>query len=199
MKSFQDLKKHEITSICDYLRRPSKSATEDLQRRKVLYEFDIVKQTKTNQSNGKYLSGPLGEAIIRLYFEKQNQVYIPHPSQVVYDDEVEGRVIIRPDGKLNLIAEAKLRLWVEGKMRAYCSTGTANAKIHGVPEKYCHIGKLMLFLLADDEHMYNRRWYKLRRQEIPPANKCEEYHMLGDLEVLHSIVLGTEVADVLQS
>ena len=71
--------------------------------------------------------------------------------------------------------------------------------IHGVPEKYCYIGKLMLFLLADDEHKYNRRWYKLRRGESIPANKCEEYHVLGDLEVLHSIVLGTEVANVLES
>ena len=58
---------------------------------------------------------------------------------------------------------------------------------------------MILFLMADDEHKFNRRWTKLRRGEVKPSNKSEEYHMLGDLEVLDSIVLGTEVAKVLKN
>ena len=73
-------------------------------------------------------------------------------------------------------------------------------KISGVPQKYAPIGgKLILFLMADDEHRFNRRWTKLRRGEVKPSNKSEEYHLLGDLEVLDSIVLGTEVAKVLKN
>lgn len=194
MRTYYDLSKQEINLICDYLRNPSVSAASDKVRRKILYGLDIVKQTKTNTTNDKYLSGPLGEAIVTLYFDKLDKLYIPHPPQVTYHDEEEGQIIIRPDGLHGL------DIWTEAKMRAYCSVGTAHSKIHGVPEKYCYIeGKLMLFLLADDEHRYNRRWYKLRRGELNPKNKCEEYHILGDLEVLHSIVLGTEVANVLES
>lgn len=196
MKSFDQLKEYEITLICDYLRTPSKSAAEDAQRRKELYELDIVQKTKTNQTNQKYLSGPLGEAIVRLYFEKLDRLYVPKPRQITYENAEQEIVTLRPDG-LRVISD--LNVWVESKMRSYFSDGTAHEKIHGVPEKYCHIGKLMLFLLADDEHKYNRHWYKLRRGEANPNNKCEEYHMLGDLEVLHSIVLGTEVANTLES
>lgn len=193
MRDYFNLSKSEVSLICDYLRNSSTSSEHDKMRRKALYDLDIVKQTKINKTNDKYLSGPLGEAIVKLYFEKLDRLYIPHPPQITYNDEVEGEVIIRPDGLYSV------DVWVESKMRAYFSAGTAHSKIHGVPEKYCHIGKLMLFLLADDEHKYNRRWYKLRRGEIKPKNKCEELHVLGDLEVLHSIVLGTEVANVLES
>jgi len=195
MRNYSDLTSKEISLICDYLRNPSFSATQDKERRKILYGLDIVKQTKTNTTNDKYLSGPLGEAIVTLYFDKLDKLYIPHPPQVTYNiDKEEGEVIIRPDGLYGI------NVWVESKMRAYHSVGTAHSKIHGVPEKYCHLGgQLMLFLLADDEHKYNRRWYKLRRGELEPKNLCEKYHILGDLEVLHSIVLGTEVADILES
>jgi len=196
MKSFDQLKEYEINLICDYLRRPSKSAAEDKQRRKELYDINIVKQTKTNKANGKYLSGPLGEGIVRLYFDKIDKIYIPKPPQITYENAQQEIVNLRPDG---LHIKTDLDIWVEAKMRSYFSDGSAHEKIHGVPEKYCHIGKLMLFLLADDEHKYNKHWYKLRRQEATPSNKCEEYHMLGDLEVLHSIILGTEVANTLQS
>ena len=196
MRSYHDLSAIEISSICDYLRNPSTNAKEDKKRRKQLYELDIVKKTKTNQTNGKYLSGALGEAIVRLYFDKFDKIdrlYIPKPPQMRYFNSDEEMVLLRPDGLHNV------DIWVESKMRSYFSDGTAHEKIHGVPEKYCHIeGKLMLFLLADDEHKYNKRWYKLRRGEVTPKNKCEELHMLGDLEVLHSIVLGTEVANVLE-
>lgn len=195
LRDFKDLKKEEVQLICDYLCLPSTCAKHDNQRRKELYDLNIVKKTKKNQENGKYLSGPLGEAIVRLYFDKLGILYIPHPPEVTYYDEVEGKVTIRPDGGLL----NGLNIWVESKMRAYHSAGTASSKIHGVPEKYCEIGKLMLFLLADDEHKFNRRWYKLRRNEVKPKNKCEEYHILGDLEVLHSIVLGTEIANILQN
>ena len=196
MRTYHDLSKQEINLICDYLRKPSKSAAEDAQRRKELYDIDIVQKTKTNQTNQKYLSGPLGEAIVRLYFEKIDRLYVPKPPQITYENPEQDIITLRPDG-LHIVGD--LNVWVESKMRSYFSDGTAHEKIHGVPEKYCYIGKLMLFLLADDEHKYNRRWYKLRRGESIPANKCEEYHVLGDLEVLHSIVLGTEVANVLES
>lgn len=195
--TYEDLKKEDIGLICDYLRTPSTCAEQDRQRRKELYDLNIVKKTKTNQANGKYLSGPLGEAIVSLYFDKIDRIFIPKPPQVKYFNTDEELVIIRPDG---LHVRGDINIWIESKMRSYFSDGTAHEKIHGVPEKYCHLeDKLMLFLLADDEHKYNKRWYKLRRGEATPKNKCEEYHMLGDLEVLHSIVLGTEIADVLES
>jgi hypothetical protein len=196
MKSYDQLKEYEINLICDYLRRPSQSAAEDKQRRKELYDINIVKQTKTNQANQKYLSGPLGEGIVRLYFDKIDRIFIPKPPSVTYENSEQESITLKPDG-LHILSD--INIWVEAKMRAYFSDGTAHEKIHGVPEKYCHIGKLMLFLLADDEHKYNKHWYKLRRQEIAPVNNCEKYHTLGDLEVLHSIILGTEVADILQS
>ncbi len=196
MLKFENLKEHEIVLICDYLRRPSFSAEDDKQRRKELYELNIVKKTKTNESNEKYLSGPLGEAIVELYFDKLNKLYISKPPEKKYFNGNGDLIRIRPDG-LRIIGD--LDVWVESKMRAYFSDGTAHEKIPGVPEKYCEIGKLMIFLLADDEHKYNKYWYKLRRGEAKPKNKCQEYHILGDLEVLHSIVLGTEVAKVLES
>lgn len=194
MRPYHDLSKQEVAIICNYLRNPSTSKEDDYARRKELYELRIVKKTKTNQTNGKYLSGPLGEAIVRLYFDKIDRLFIPKPPEIHYFNNDEELVILRPDGLHNV------DVWVESKMRAYFSEGTAHEKIHGVPEKYCHIeGKLMLFLLADDEHRYNKRWYKLRRNEEKPKNKCEEYHVMGDLEVLHSIILGTEVANILES
>jgi hypothetical protein len=197
-RNYQDLNKEEIQLICDYLCIPSTSAEQDIIRRKKLYELNIVKRTKINQSNDKYLTGPLGEAIVSLYFDKIDRIFIAKPPQVKYLNDNNEHVIIRPDG-LHIYPPVDFNIWVESKMRAYLSNGSANEKIHGVVEKYCHLNdKLMLFLLADDEHKYNKRWYKLRRGEASPNNKCEEYHMLGDLKVLHSIVLGTEVANILQ-
>ena len=42
------------------------------------------------------------------------------------------------------------------------------------------------------------RWSKLRRKEIKPMSKSEEYHLLGDLLVIEAIIYGTEVAEVLE-
>jgi|694.fasta_scaffold39420_3 hypothetical protein len=196
-KEYNELEEKDIDLICDYLLNPSTNANQDKQRRKELYDLNIVKKTKTNETNQKYLSGPLGEAIVRLYFDKIDKIFIPKPPEVKYFNSQKELIVLRPDG---LHVRGEYNIWIESKMRSYFSDGTAHEKIHGVPEKYCHMhGKLMLFLLADDEHKYNKNWTKLRRGEILPQNKCEEYHMLGDLEVLDSIVLGTEVAKVLKA
>ena len=193
MKSYSDLSSQDIELICDYLENPSKDAVDDYNRRKELYAIGIHKKTKTNENNGKYLSGPLGEGIVRIYYEKLGLEFQKPPQQTYIEEDSQKEIILRPDGKVE-------NSWIEDKMRAYYSTGTANEKISGVPQKYAPIGgKLILFLMADDEHRFNRRWTKLRRGEVKPSNKSEEYHMLGDLEVLDSIVLGTEVAKVLKN
>lgn len=194
MKSYFDLSSQDIELICDYLENPSKDAADDYSRRKALYAIGIHKKTKTNENNEKYLSGPLGEGIVRIYYEKLGVEFQKPPQQTYLEEDSKKEVILRPDGKFDV------NKWVEGKMRAYYSPGTASEKISGVPQKYAPIGgKLILFLMADDEHKFNRRWTKLRRGEVKPSNKSEEYHMLGDLEVLDSIVLGTEVAKVLKN
>lgn len=199
MKSYSDLSSQDIELICDYLENPSKDSANDYSRRKALYAIGIHKKTKKNESNGKYLTGPLGEGIVRIYYEKLGVEFQKPPEQTYIEEDSQNKVILRPDGKV-YVAGTPLHRWVEDKMRAYCSTGTAAEKISGVPQKYAPIGgKLILFLMADDEHKFNRRWTKIRRGEVKPSKKSEEYHMLGDLEVLDSIVLGTEVAKVLKN
>ena len=196
MKSYSNLSAQDIELICDYLENPSKDAADDYSRRKALYAIGIHKKTKKIESNGKYLSGPLGEGIVRIYYEKLGVEFQKPPEQkyIEEDGDSQKEVILRPDGKVYVTK------WVEDKMRAYYSKGTAHEKIPGVPQKYAPIGgKLILFLMADDEHKYNRGWTKLRRGEVKPSNKSQEYHLLGDLEVLDSIILGTEVAKVLKS
>ena len=84
-------------------------------------------------------------------------------------------------------------------MRRYHSPGTANEKIPNVPRKYKPLGgKLILILMADDEHKFNIPWTKLCRKEIEPEDEIDLNWQKADLAVLEKIILGTEIAEVLE-
>ena len=149
---------------------------------------------KKGGTNSKFLTGPLGEGIVRLYYEKLNIPYIDKVPYQKYVDKFGEEKKMKPDG----LIDGKVKNWVESKMRAYCSEGTANEKIPSVPRKYKPLGgKLTLFLMADDEHQFNKEWYGICRGEIKPQDEIEENWKKADNSVLDKIVLGTEVANIL--
>ena len=192
--NYSQLNIKEIDLICDYLRNPSKSKIEDKSRRKKLYEIGFHRITKTSETNGKFYTGPLGEGIVRLYYQKLDIPYIDKVPKQRYVDKLGEEKNIKPDG----LIDGKVKNWVESKMRAYQSEGTANEKIPSVPRKYKPLGgKLTLFLMADDEHQFNKEWYGICRGEIKPQDEIEENWKKADNSVLYKIVLGTEVANIL--
>ena len=82
--------------------------------------------------------------------------------------------------------------------------GTANEKITNVVRKYKPLteqtgNKLILFLIADDEHKFNREWAKLCRGEIEPSDEIDRKWLEADTAVLEKIIYGTEIANVLDS
>ena len=52
--------------------------------------------------------------------------------------------------------------------------------------------------MADDEHKYNIPWTKLCRKEIEPEDEIDLNWQKADLAVLEEIILGTEIAEVLE-
>ena len=87
MKSYFDLSSQDIELICDYLENPSKDKFDDYNRRKNLYAIGIHKKTKTNENNEKYLSGPLGEGIVRIYYEKLGVEFQKPPQQTYLEED----------------------------------------------------------------------------------------------------------------
>ena len=191
-KNYSELHKEEINLICDYLKVPSKSIEEDEQRREELYKIGFIHvKIQTNEKK----TGPLGEGIVRLYYEKLNIPYIHNPSWVKYVDNFDKQKKMRPDGLIG----SKEKNWVEVKMRAYRSQGTAHEKIPSVPWKYRFLGSnLTLFLLADDEHKYNRDWSKILRGEIKNISDIEKLFIKANHTILKEVIYGTEVANTLE-
>tara|TARA_Y100001936_G_C16050453_1_gene657479 strand:- start:321 stop:929 length:609 start_codon:yes stop_codon:yes gene_type:complete len=202
MKTFFELTSEEIYLICDYLTNPSsgkngkEGSANDRERRKRLYDIGIHKRTDKNESNNKFLTGPLGEGIVRIYYEKLKVSYDSSPENPSYTNRVGENKRLMPDG----VIFGPPKIWVESKMRAYYSSGTANEKIPNVPRKYKPIGgKLILFLMADDEHTFNKEWSQICRGDIEPLDEIEENWRKADTAVLEQIIYGTEVANILAS
>lgn len=188
-KKYSDLTTKEITLICDYLKKPSTDEAQDKKRFKKLKEI-----LTPNASKG----GPVGEAIIEIYYEKLGKVYDSSPGKQSYVNKLGKKVGIMPDGCLK---DSKAKsYWVEVKVRRYKSNGTAHEKIPNVPIKYRPIGgKVILFLLADDEHQFNREWTAICRGEINPEDSAEDLRKQADMLVLKEIILGSEVAEILEA
>tara|TARA_Y100001935_G_C17257760_1_gene484621 strand:- start:732 stop:1313 length:582 start_codon:yes stop_codon:yes gene_type:complete len=193
MKSLLELTKRELSLICDYLENPSLNLEHDKNRREELYSIGIH---HGNNSRNKCLSGPLGEGFVRLYFEKIDKNYTYEKTTQEYLDIFGNLKKARPDG----ILHDHKQIFVESKMRAYHSNGTAHEKIPSVPKKYKPLGKkLILFLMADDEHKWNRSWSALCRGDVVPQDKIDVLWKEADNLVLEKIIYGTEVANVLKS
>tara|TARA_Y100001935_G_C17164502_1_gene436993 strand:- start:98 stop:775 length:678 start_codon:yes stop_codon:yes gene_type:complete len=220
MKKLAEISEKEINLICDYLCNPSKDQKTDHFRREELYWINFIgkelpkeKTPHDCEVNGKnkycpihghknckdylskYLPGPLGEGIVKLYYEALNIEYIPNPGEQRYINKFGEESKIRPDGLVNDSSKS----WVECKMRSYCSTGTANEKIPSVPRKYKSLGNLTLFLLADDEHLFNREWSAICRGDIKNMDEIDKLYMKADNSILKEIIYGTEVAKVLKN
>lgn len=188
--------KEGLIAIADYLETPSTSKTNDENCRKDLYERFGMTSAKN-----KYLSGPLGENIVELYCNVINQYFSLKPNPIACEDSAR-KYSIRPDGEIfETCPDGKISdsFFVEVKMRAYHSGGTSHEKIPGIPLKYSNVGKkVKLFLLADDEHRYNRHYTRVLREEIKPENDAERYYKLAADEVYDEVILGTEVAKALR-
>tara|TARA_A100001388_G_C28636758_1_gene435029 strand:- start:146 stop:718 length:573 start_codon:yes stop_codon:yes gene_type:complete len=188
MKNLNDLSKKDIKEICDYLKKPSIDEADDKKR------FNKIK--KILAPNAKK-GGPVGEAIVRIYYEKLKKNYYSNPQQQNYVNKLGKKIGVRPDGCL--IENEDTSYWVESKIRRYQSNGTAHEKVPNVPMKYRPIGgQVILFLLADDEHRYNTEWTAVCRGEIDPEDDAEEFRKKADTSVLKEIILGTEVAKALE-
>ena len=64
-----------------------------------------------------------------------------------------------------------------------------------------HENKLLLFLLCEYEHTptrENKINVDLWREEYLPEDKAEEYWIKGDKEIIRDVILGTDVANVLE-
>jgi len=193
MKELSQLTKEEILLICDYLENPSLSQEHDKERREKLYNIDIH---RGKNSKNKFLSGPLGEGIVSLYFQKLNENYRNVKTSQKFVDVFGNSKTINPDG---ILIKRNKEILVECKMRAYHSQGTAHEKIPFVPRKYKPIGKkLILFLMAWDEHKFNREWSALCRGDVSPKDDIDKLWKKADNFVLEKIIYGSEVARVLK-
>lgn len=200
VKRYIDLSCDEIRIICDYLKRPAINKDHDKQCMKNLYDIGIHKSTTESEKkrimNRKYPTAPISEGIARIYFEKKKIPYNDKPKEQFYINRLKRKVIIRPDGQL---INVDRKIWVECKMRRYHANGTAHEKIPNVPRKYHPIGgKVILFLMADDEHKFNKEWTKLCRKELIPINEIELNWQNADRAVLEKIILVSEVAKELE-
>ena len=149
------------------------------------------------KKDNKYLPGPLGESIVRIYYEKLKVTNTSQKTSEKYIDKFGEEKTLNPDG---YIGEKDDKSWVESKMRSYHSSGTANEKIPSVPRKYKPLGgELTLFLLADDEHKYNKEWSQACRGEIDETlDEIDKLYQKADNSVLKEIIYGTDVAKVLE-
>ena len=187
----KDSTRAAAAAAADWLEIPSVDSEEDSCRRGCLYHLFGL-----NPKRG-YPSGPLGEAIVELYFRVLNKTYQRNPPAVMLE-EFGKRKRIKPDG---LLIEEHESFYVEVKTRKYCSDGTAHEKIPGIPDKYRDVPKkLKIVLLCDDEHKYNRRWARELRGTIaidPENKKAMKQKEFNDM-VIDELILGTEVAKVLR-
>lgn len=183
--------KETLLAIIDYLRFPSTSKKDDLERRKKLYKLLGLKPAGKKKQFYKYLTGKLGEKIVEVYYYVLAQDYKPKPKPIYcIIDEKKKRIM--PDGQID-------DFLVECKMRQYLSTGTSHEKIQGIAWKYDYTGKMIkLFLLADDEHLYNTDWTKLIRGEVEPKTRYQKKEKEAVDCVIDEVILGTEIADVLE-
>ena len=191
IKQIEDIK---IDLISDYLRIPSVNEEEDDKR---------ILRLKENIFDGKLpdKAGPVAEAIVEIFYKKLKKNYTTKPGYQFYINKLEEKIQLRPDG---FLTESHKKFWVEVKMRRYKSDGTANEKITNVVRKYKPLteqtgNKLILFLIADDEHKFNREWAKLCRGEIEPSDEIDRKWLEADTAVLEKIIYGTEIANVLAS
>ena len=191
IKHIEDIK---IDLISDYLRIPSVNKKEDEKR---------ILKLKKNIFDGELpdKAGPVAEAIVEIFYKKLRKNYISNPPYQFYTNKLEEKIELRPDG---FLTESRKKFWVEVKMRRYKSPGTANEKITNVVRKYKSLteqtgNKLILFLIADDEHKFNREWAKLCRGEIEPSDEIDRKWLEADTAVLEKIIYGTEIANVLDS
>ena len=187
-----------IELICDYLRNPDVGhklkvgKARDEERYKKLQGLDErIKKP-----------GTLGELIVRLYYKILGYEYKKYKrsdqdTYYKYTNALGKEIEVRPDGVLRTIDNQEY--YVEVKTRRYYSDGTANEKIPYVPLKYNRAGKkIILFLLCDDEHKFNKEWTALLRGQIQPVNEMQKLRVQSDKLVIHKIILGTEVADFLE-
>ena len=181
---------NNLDLICDYLKNESKDSDDDCKRKGKLYElFELDHDEKKRTC--PFLPGPLGAAIVSLYYEVQKIPYEEKPSNPEVSPESKK---LRPDGLEND------QFYVEVKMRSYHSPGTAAEKIPSVPWKYSQASKkLKIFLLADDEHKYNVFWSKLMTGKLEPRNQFQQKLLQTNSVILEKVVLGTDVVDVFES
>ena len=186
-----------IELICDYLRNPDVGhklkvgKARDEERYKKL-EDSLNKNTNENP-------GRFGEEVVKLYYKILGYEYERsyQDTYYKYTNALGKEIEVRPDGVLRTIDNQEY--YVEVKTRRYYSDGTANEKIPYVPLKYNRAGKkIILFLLCDDEHKFNKEWTALLRGQIQPVNEMQKLRVQSDKLVIHKIILGTEVADFLE-
>ena len=182
------MEKTTLKKIIDYLENPSQDAHEDCKRRGELYGLLNLKSNPTKRGC-PYLTGPLGEEIVEVYYRLKN---IPYDrKQKIPALRKKGNR--RPDGLENDT------FYVEVKMRAYHSSGTAHEKIPSIAFKYGDLPKkLKIYLLADDEHSYNTYWSQLLRNQIEPMNNFEKEYRDAHSLMIEEIVYGTEIANFLR-
>ena len=182
-----------IDLICDYLRNPEagyKYEDGNARDAKRWKKLNLLNEN-TNENPGSF-----GEEVVKLYYKILGYEY-KKSIRYTYENALENKIEIRPDGFLKTTDNQEY--YVEVKTRRYYSRGTANEKIPNVPLKYNRAGKkLILFLLCDDEHKFNKEWTALLRGQIQPVNEMQKLRVQSDKLVIHKIILGTEVADVLE-
>lgn len=183
--------KETLLAIIDYLRFPSTSKKDDLERRKKLYKLLGLKPAGKKKQFYKYLTGKLGEKIVEVYYYVLAQDYKPKPKPIYCTiDEKKKRIMA--DGQIG-------DFLVECKMRQYLSSGTSHEKIHGIAWKYGYTGKMLkLFLLADDEHQYSIDFTKIFRGEKESSIETHQKMVESARWTIDEIILGTEIADVLE-
>jgi len=183
--------KATLLAIIDYLRFPSTSKKDDLERRKKLYKLLGLKPSGKKKQFYKYLTGKLGEKIVEVYYHILGLEYTPK-SKPIYCTIDDKRKRIMPDGQIG-------QFLAESKMRQYLSTGTSHEKIQGIAWKYHYTKKkIKLFLLADDEHQYNIDWTRLVKGTTSPKDEYESGELHTVRLVIDEIILGTEIAEVLE-
>lgn len=187
-----------IELICDYLRNP------DVGHKQNAGKARNKKRYGKLQGLDKRIKKPgtLGELIVQHYYKILGYEYKKYKrsnqdTYYIYTNALGNEIEVRPDGLLRTTDNQEY--YVEVKTRGYYSTGTADEKIPYVPLKYNRAGKkIILFLLCDDEHKFNKEWTALLRGQIQPVNEMQKLRVQSDKLVIHKIILGTEVAEVLE-
>ena len=186
-----------IELICDYLRNPDVGhkvkVGEDRDEERYKKLIDSLNKN-TNENPGGF-----GEEVVKLYYKILGYEYKRsyQDTYYKYTNALGKEIKVIPDGVLRTTDNQEY--YVEVKTRRYYHGGTANEKIPYVPLKYNRAGKkIILFLLCDDEHKFNKEWTALLRSQIQPVNEMQKLRVQSDKLVIHKIILGTEVADVLE-